>query len=115
MPFNCQMRKVNDLFFFSWDSLTIYDGNSSTSPMMGMYCDDSIPPSHVSSTNEIFIHFQSDIWGASFQMAYNTTGKQNTSIQISKAKKALSSIGCTTNDKSYRPVLKKIFNFSQLS
>ena len=97
MPFNCQMRKVNNLFF-SWDSLTIYDGNSSTSPMMGMYCGDSIPPSHVSSTNEIFIHFQSDTYGANFQMAYNTTGNQNTSIQISKTKKALSS--CTINDKS---------------
>ena len=61
----------------------MYDGDSSTSLMMGKYCGDSIPPSHVSSSNEILIHFQSDgmVREAGFQMEYNPTGKQNTSIQ----------------------------------
>jgi hypothetical protein len=66
--------------FFSWDSLTIYDGDSSTSPMMGKYCGNSIPPSHVSSSNEVLIHFQSDpvcCTGAGFKMEYNPIGKQN--------------------------------------
>ena len=69
--------------FFSCDSLTIYDGGSSTSPMMGKYCSDSIPPSHVSSSNEILTHFQSDGGEThrGFQMEYNPTGKQNTSSQ----------------------------------
>ena len=51
--------------------------------MMGKYCGDSIPPSHVSSSNEILIHFQSDgsATGAGFKMEYNPTGKQNTPIQ----------------------------------
>ena len=49
--------------------------------MMGKYCGDSIPPSHVSSSNEVLIHFLSDeseTYGG-FQMEYNPTG--NTSIQ----------------------------------
>ena len=60
--------------------MTVYDGDSSTSPMMGKYCGDSIPPSHVSSSNEILIHFHSDGYTteAGFQMEYNSTGKQNT-------------------------------------
>ena len=70
--------------FFSWgDSLTIYDVPSSKAPMMGNYCGFSIPPSHVSSSNEILIRFQSDegdIDGG-FQMEYNPLGKQITSIQ----------------------------------
>ena len=63
--------------------MTIYDGASSTSSMMGTYCGDSIPPSHVSSSNEILIHFQSDYSGteAGFQMEYRPRGKQNTQIQ----------------------------------
>ena len=77
---NCQLRKINKLVFFSYDSLTIYDGGSSTSPMMGKYCGDSIPPSHVSSSNEILVHFQSDgsVTYSGFKMEYNPLG--NTSI-----------------------------------
>ena len=83
MPFNCQKRKVNNLFF-SHDSLTIYDGGSITSPMMGKYCGDSIPPSHISSSKEIMVHFETASWTTcnnGFKMEYNPTGKQNTSIQ----------------------------------
>ena len=67
------------LIFFSLDSLTIHDGDSSTSPIMGKYCDDSIPPSHISSSNKILIHFQSDgsVTRAGFQMEYHPRGKQN--------------------------------------
>ena len=67
--------------------MTIYDGDSSISPMMGKYCGDSIPPSHVSSSNEMLIQFQSDEWmdgfHGGFQMEYNPLGKQITSIQNS--------------------------------
>ena len=50
--------------------------------MMGKYCGNSIP-SHVSSSNEVLIQFQSDygVTGAGFKMEYNPTGKLNTSIQ----------------------------------
>ena len=77
------MRTINNLFF-RWDSLTIYDGGSSTSPMMGKYCGDSIPPSHVSSSNEILGHFEADYYNGNsngFKMEYNPLGKQITSIQ----------------------------------
>ena len=57
--------------------MIINDGGSSTSPMMGEYWGDSIPPSHVSSSNEILIQFQSD--GSEtyngFKMEYNPLGK----------------------------------------
>ena len=51
--------------------------------MMGRYCGDSIPPSHLSSSNEILIHFQSDgsQTGTGFKMEYNPTGDENASIQ----------------------------------
>ena len=77
--------KQQTTYLFSWDSLTIYDGASSTSSMMGKYCGDSIPPSHVSSSNKVLLvlinHLSDGIntYGE-FQMEYNPTGKQNTSI-----------------------------------
>ena len=76
------MRTINKLFF-SWDSLTIYDGGSITSPMIGTFCGTSIPPSQVSSINEILINFHSDWAGreSGFKMEYNPTGKQITKIQ----------------------------------
>ena len=55
----------------------MYDVGLGTSPMMGKYCGDSIPPSHISSSNEVLIHFQSD-WGYTyngFKMEYNPLGK----------------------------------------
>ena len=63
--------------------MVVYDGGSSTSAMMGKYCGDSIPPSYVSSSNEILIHFQSDgsETEAGFKIEYNPTGKQKTPIQ----------------------------------
>ena len=48
-------------FNFSYDdSLTLYDGDSNAAPFIREYCGKSIPPSHTSSTNEIFLHFESD-------------------------------------------------------
>ena len=69
------MKKTNN--FFSFDSLTIYDVGSST--VMGKYCGDSLPPSHVSSSNEILILFESDSYSteAGFKMEYSPSGKQN--------------------------------------
>jgi len=78
------MRTINKPFY-SWDSLTIYDGASNTSPMMGKYCGDSIPPSHTSSNNEVLIHFYSDGMNmeaeAGFKMEYNSRGKQITQFK----------------------------------
>ena len=56
--------------------MSIYDGGSKTSPMLGKYCGHSTPPSHVSSSNKILIHFQSDhgIYYDGFKMEYNPIG-----------------------------------------
>ena len=66
-------------YFFSLDSLTIFDGGSM---LANPYCGYSIPSDHVSSSNKIFIHFHSDssITRSGFKMKYNPTGKQNKSI-----------------------------------
>ena len=70
------------LNIFSYDdSLTIYDGDSTASSMLGKYCGYSIPPSHVSSSNDILIHFQSDDYPGyghtGFQIEYNPMGKEH--------------------------------------
>ena len=58
-------------YIFSWDSLTIYDGGSNTSPMLGNpYCGDSLPPSQISSSNQLFFHFHSDGIGKEVQIVY---------------------------------------------
>ena len=53
--------------------------------MMGKYCGASIPPSQISSSREIMVHFETDQSNEmnynGFKMEYNPTGKQNTSIQ----------------------------------
>ena len=62
--------------FFSYDSLTIYDGGSSTSPMMGKYCGDSVPPSHISSSKQIMVHFETNSYNGfnkGFELTYNPT------------------------------------------
>ena len=55
----------------------MYDVGLGTSPMMGKYCGDSIPPNLVSSSNKILIHFHSDHADteAGFQMEYQPRGK----------------------------------------
>ena len=45
---------------FSYDSLTIYDGDSTSSPILGTYCGNTIPPTHISSGNEVLVHFDTD-------------------------------------------------------
>ena len=82
MLFHCPISR-NKIFIFRLDSLTLYDGDSIGSPMLGKYCGVSIPPSHISSSNKILVHFQSDgsITHTGFRIEYNPTGKQHISIQ----------------------------------
>ena len=44
----------------SSDSLTLYDGDSNSAPMIGEYCGNSIPNNQISSSNSVLIHFESD-------------------------------------------------------
>ena len=72
---------VNQFFFSIFseeDFLRIYDGASDTSTMLGnTHCGDSLPPSQISSSNHLFIHFHSDqdITGTGFKLEYNATSK----------------------------------------
>ena len=74
---------IGGSFDFRGDSLVIYDGGSNTSPMLGNpYCGDSLPPSQISSSNGLFIHFQSNymITRTGFKLEYNATSKNPNKI-----------------------------------
>ena len=78
------MSKIK-VYIFRDDSLTIYDGGSNTSPKLGNpYCGDSRPPSQISSTNQLFFHFQSDgsNTGTGFKLEYNATSKNTYKVDI---------------------------------
>ena len=66
---------------FSYDSLTLYDGDSNSAPIIGEYCGNSIPNNQISSTNSVLIHFLSDGYdenNSGFQLQYQNPfpGKQ---------------------------------------
>ena len=61
----------------SYDSLTLYDGNSNTAPQIGVYCG-QLPPSLISTSNEAFLHFQSNSWNDNnngFKLEYHPYSK----------------------------------------
>ena len=53
---------------FSYDSLTLYDGDSDAAPMLGQgkYCGVVHSQIITSSSNEILVNFQSDKGGPSY-------------------------------------------------
>ena len=57
---------------FSYSSLTIYNGGFLTSPIVGKYCGTLLPPSFISSSSEILIHFETDYVGSGigFKLEY---------------------------------------------
>ena len=70
----------NSFDFRHWDSLTIYDGGSNTSPMLAKpYCGVTLPPSQLSSSNHLFFHFHSSAvnTGTGFKFEYNATSKNS--------------------------------------
>ena len=73
MLFIVKSAKIK-LYIFSGDSLTIYDGDSDTE-----YCGDSLPPSQISSSNQLFFHFHSNYYGTAteFKLEYNATSKNH--------------------------------------
>ena len=66
----------------SHDSLKIYDGETTSSTMLGNsygYCGTSMPPSFTSTSNEMLLTFKTDGSGVStgFKISYSIQGKQN--------------------------------------
>lgn len=84
---NCSWSLLSDnnimLTFFKFDTewwydfVNVYDGRSSSSPLIGRYHGTSLPPVVTSSSNQLFITFTSDLsvrkpgFGASYR------GKRN--------------------------------------
>ena len=64
--------------YFSWDSLTIYDGGSTGSNLVGKFCGNAPPPGQIlSSNNELLMHFKTSSIGTSngFHIKYSTLCK----------------------------------------
>ena len=74
--FDCPI-KISVRFIFSYDSLTIYDGSSNASTILGVYCGNSTQASHTSSSNEMLIHFQTDpsVEKSGFRIEYYPNSK----------------------------------------
>ena len=64
-----RLRSVN----LSYDSLTLYDGDSNKAPIIGEYSGSSVPTSQISSTNSVLIRFQSNgyLTYTGFQLKYH--------------------------------------------
>ena len=98
--FFCSEEEIISYIFiknFSWDFLTVYDGDSSASSMLGRYCGSALPPNLISSTNNMFIHFHSDehSTGNGFNLEYNPLdcAEQCSTVMVTMNNGALESQG----------------------
>ena len=66
-------------YHLSHDTLTLYDGDSVASPLLGKHCGGSILPVYYSQTNVVLFHFQTDgsVTGTGFDLEYKPSGKMN--------------------------------------
>ena len=64
--------------YFSYDTLTLYDGNSAASVKVGEFCD-SMPSSFITTSNEAFIHFETNhvYTDTGFKLEYEPESKLN--------------------------------------
>ncbi|XP_035867009.1 CUB and sushi domain-containing protein 1 [Phyllostomus discolor] len=60
----------------NWDSLEIYDGADASAPRLGSFSGTTVPALLNSSSNQLYLHFQSDISvaAAGFHLEYKTVG-----------------------------------------
>ena len=78
---NCALKKFPQnchyvLFVFSsrYDFVSIRDGGSTDSPLIGRYCGNVLPTGHLSRGNQLLIRFKSDhsISHEGFRASYRT-------------------------------------------
>ena len=71
------LYKTYKICFFSQDTLTIYDGGSNTSHLLGEFCADTVPSTQVSSGNQFYLHFETDpfVNGHGFKLEYTAYSK----------------------------------------
>ncbi|KAI5211293.1 Cub And Sushi Domain-Containing Protein 1 [Manis pentadactyla] len=60
----------------NWDSLEIHDGGDMTAPRLGSFSGTTVPALLNSTSNQLYLHFQSDISvaAAGFHLEYKTVG-----------------------------------------
>uniref|UniRef100_A0A8C8Z1I0 CUB and Sushi multiple domains 1 n=1 Tax=Prolemur simus TaxID=1328070 RepID=A0A8C8Z1I0_PROSS len=60
----------------NWDSLEIHDGADATAPRLGSFSGTTVPALLNSTSNQLYLHFQSDISvaAAGFHLEYKTVG-----------------------------------------
>ena len=72
------------MLFNRYDFVSVRDGGTSDSPLVGRYCGSStVPPSYLSTGNQIIVRFKSDhsVSHDGFRVSYRT-GKLDFSIDI---------------------------------
>ena len=74
---NLNKNYEKQFFHCRYDSLSIYEGASDASPLLGTYCDSSVPHGFISSSNEIFLWFKTDNSDGrkGFQLEYKSLGE----------------------------------------
>ena len=67
----------NQGYHSSLDSLTIYDGDTNVSRVLGQYCGNSKPPTYITSSNNAFVQFHTDdsIRKPGFKILYDPYSK----------------------------------------
>ncbi|XP_058522650.1 CUB and sushi domain-containing protein 1 [Ochotona princeps] len=60
----------------NWDSLEIHDGGDASAPRLGSFSGSTVPALLNSTSNQLYLHFQSDISvaAAGFRLEYKTVG-----------------------------------------
>ena len=79
--------------YFSWDFLTVYDGGSTSSILVGKYCGNAPPPGQIlSSNNELLMHFKTNSVGTydGFHIEYSTLCKFHRFILLVTNKNSIS-------------------------
>jgi hypothetical protein len=62
------------LTHFSYDFVSVRDGRTTDSPLVGRYCGHTLPPNYLSQGNELLIRFKSDhsVSHEGFSISYRT-------------------------------------------
>ncbi|KAM6977905.1 CUB and sushi domain-containing protein 1-like [Aplochiton taeniatus] len=71
-----QIQVISFATEHNWDSLEIYDGGDMTAPKLGSFSGTTAPALLNSTSNQLYLHFQSDISvvAAGFHLEYKTVG-----------------------------------------
>ncbi|XP_043915904.1 CUB and sushi domain-containing protein 1-like [Protopterus annectens] len=71
-----QIQVISFTTEHNWDSLEVFDGGDNTATMLGSFSGTTVPPLLNSTSNQLYLHFYSDISvsAAGFHLEYKTVG-----------------------------------------